>query len=310
MRKISFLGLDNADKTSIITVITKRFGYEEEVLKLVPTRRIDRDTFRFLGIEFARLDFGGQKQYRDDYLRSPEKYLAGTDLIFYVIDAQDFSRYEESIEYLNRILLYLKEDQSYIPIAIFFHKFDPELVNDKSIGKKVAMLKLNLTRYCHDFDIFFFETIIYDVKSVMDGFSSGLSLLFDKAEMFQNLFAEISKNYNAIMITLFDSKGITIGEHYRPHLKLKEKLKIYDLYIKAQKRIVAQNRSLYEFSDRFENGGRFSGVVQSLKFGSLEFYLMFIIEEDETDLEKTVTILDKIEAAKPQIQNIILQIIQ
>ena len=89
MKKISFLGLDNAGKTSIITVISKRFGFEEEVSKLMPTRKIARDAFKFLGVEFIRMDFGGQLQYREEYLKNPTKYISGTDLIFYVIDAQD-----------------------------------------------------------------------------------------------------------------------------------------------------------------------------------------------------------------------------
>ena len=144
----------------------------------------------------------------------------------------------------------------------------------------------------------------------MDAFSSGLSMLFEKMEMVSNLFAEISKNYNAILISLFDSKGITLGEFYRPHLQLIQKLKIYEIYLDLQKRIISESRTLYEFSDKFENGERFSGVIEVLKFGNLEFYLLFIIEEDQKDLEKTVTLLDKIESAKPQMENLILQIIQ
>ncbi len=158
--------------------------------------------------------------------------------------------------------------------------------------------------------MFFFETSIYDIKSVMDAFSSGLSLLFDKIEMISHLFAEISKNYNSILIALFDSRGITIGEYYRPHLHLQEKLKIYDMYITVQKRIIAENRDLFEFSEKFESGQRFSGVVEVMNFGGLEFYLLFIIEEEEDNLEKTINILDKIEAAKPEMENLILQLIQ
>ena len=41
------MGLDNAGKTSIITAITKRFGFEEEITRLTPTRRIARDSFKF-----------------------------------------------------------------------------------------------------------------------------------------------------------------------------------------------------------------------------------------------------------------------
>ena len=309
MKKIAFLGLDNAGKTSIITVITKRFGFEEEVAQLMPTRRIARDTFKFLGLEFSRLDFGGQRMYRDDYLKHPEKFLTGIDLIFYVIDAQDFDRYIESIDYLEDVLLYFKEHQEDVMVAVLFHKFDPQFIDDVEINKRILTLKQALTRYSNDFDIFFFETTIFDIKSIMDAFSSGLSMLFEKIEMVSNLFAEISKNYSTILISLFDSKGITLGEYFRPHLQLTQKIKIYEIYLDLQKRIISENRTLYEFSDKFENGERFSGIVEVLKFGNLDFFLLFIIEEDE-DLQKTVTILDKIEAAKPQMENLILQIIQ
>ncbi|MFX1258095.1 MAG: ADP-ribosylation factor-like protein [Promethearchaeota archaeon] len=306
-KKVAFLGLDNAGKTSIITAIKKRFGFEEEVFKLTPTKRIDRESFFFLGIEFIRMDFGGQKHYRKDYFKT-DKYLGETDLIFYVIDACDFDRYIESIDYLEQILIFFKERQLYPPIAVLFHKLDPSIIGDKEINKRILNLKQSLTKFSLAFDIFFFETSIYDIKSIMDAFSSGLSLLFDRIEMVSNLFLQISKNYNAILISLFDSKGITIGEFYRPDLHLNEKLKIYDIYLKVQRRIIAENRKLYEFSDLFENGKRFSGVVVVLKFGKLDFYLLFIIEEED-DIEKTVNILDKIEAAKPQIKNLILQII-
>ena len=303
------MGLDNAGKTSIVTAITKRFGFEEEIARLTPTRRIARDTFKFLGIEFTRMDFGGQKQYREEYLKHPEKYLSGTDLMFYVIDAQDFNRYIESIDYLEEVLLFFKEEQNYVPICILFHKFDPQLIDDVQINKRILTLKQALTRYSNDFDIFFFETTIFDIKSVMDAFSSGLSMLFDKIEMVSQLFAEISKNYNSILIALFDSHGVTIGEHFRPHLQLKEKIKIYEIYLGLQKRVIAENRNLFEFSDKFDSGERFSGIIEVLQFGNLDFYLLFILEEDE-DLQKTVSLLDRIEAAKPQMENLILQIIQ
>ena len=276
----------------------------------MPTRRIARDTFKFLGLEFSRLDFGGQRIYREDYLKHPEKFLSGLDLIFYVIDAQDFDRYIESIDYLEEVLLFFKESQEDVMVEILFHKFDPQFMHDVEINKRILTLKQALTRYSNDFDIFFFETTIFDIKSVMDAFSSGLSMLFEKMEMVSNLFSEMSKNYSSLMISLFDGKGITLGEYFRPHLPLSRKLKIYEIYLDLQKRIAAENRTLFEFSDKFESGERFSGVIEVLKFGKLNFYLLFIVEEDPENLENTVSLLDKIEAAKPQMENLIMQIIQ
>ncbi|MBY8986245.1 MAG: hypothetical protein KGD65_14305 [Candidatus Lokiarchaeota archaeon] len=304
------MGLDFAGKTSIITVISKKFGFEEDILKLMPTRKVARDAFKFLGIEFIRMDFGGQLQYREEYLKNPTRYISGTDLLFYVIDAQDYDRYVETIDYLDKILLFLKENQEYPPICILFHKFDPQLTKEKVINQRILTIKHALIRYSNDFDIFFFETSIYNIKSIMDAFSSGLSLLFEKMEMVSRLFARISKNYNSIMIALFDAKGITIGEYYRPHLHLLEKMRIYDKYLEVQKKIIAENRTLLEFSDRFDDGHRYSGLVETLKFGNLDFYLLFIIEEDEEALEKTVDVLDKLESAKAQMETLILQLIQ
>jgi len=304
------MGLDFAGKTSIITAISKKFGFEQDILKLMPTRRIARDAFKFLGIEFVRLDFGGQLQYREEYLKNPTKYISGTDLLFYVIDAQDYDRYVETIDYLDKILLFLKENQEYPPICILFHKFDPQLTKEKVINQRILTIKHALIRYSNDFDIFFFETSIYDIKSIMDAFSSGLSLLFEKMEMVSRLFSRISKNYNSIMMALFDAKGITIGEYYRPHLHLTEKMRIYDKYLEAQKKIIAEDRTRLEFSDKFENGSRYSGLVETLKFGNLDFYLLFIIEENEEDLEKTVEVLNKLESAKAQMETLILQLIQ
>jgi len=50
--------------------------------------------------------------------------------------------------------------------------------------------------------------------------------------------------------------------------------------------------------------------VETLKFGNLDFYLLFIIEENEEDLEKTVDVLNKLESAKAQMETLILQLIQ
>lgn len=149
--------MDNAGKTSIITAITKKFGFEEEASQLMPTRRIARDSFKFLGLDIIQLDMGGQRQYREEYLQNPEKYLSATDLIFYVIDVQDNDRYNEALDYLDRILLFFIEEQTYPSIAVLFHKIDPDLPKSEiiKINQRILALKQTLTRYSNDFDLFF-----------------------------------------------------------------------------------------------------------------------------------------------------------
>lgn len=216
----------------------------------------------------------------------------------------------ESLDYLEEILLFFKEIQEYPPVLVLFHKFDPDIKKEEFFDQKALTLKQSLMKYSNDFDLFFLETSIYDLKSVMDAFSSGLALLFDKMEMVSQLFEEMSKRYDALLIALFDSNGFTIGEYTKPKIRLDAKMSIYRSYIEVQKRITTDTTFPHEFSDRFRNGKRYSGVIEELKFGELKFYLLFIILENEEDLEETINILDEIEAAQPRIESILSQLIQ
>ncbi len=305
-KSIKFLGLDFAGKTSIITAIKEKFGYIEKVKSLKPTRLIERDTFKFLNLEIVRHDFGGQIQYRDDYLKNPHRFLANTDLIFYVIDCQDNERFGITLDYFDKVMEYFMEQRVLIPVMILINKFDPELRESRELNKKVLLLKQSLLKY-KEFQIYFFETTIYDIKSILDAFSTGLSLLFENIEMLFSYFEDISKKFNIVFISLMDSAGITMGEYYTS-LKLIDKLKIYNLYLELLKKIKDQNKEKFEFSDKLSSGKRFSGVIEVLNLSSIEFYLLIIIKEDE-DLEKTVSALDTIEAEKERMEAIISQII-
>lgn len=305
-KSIKFLGLDFAGKTSIITAIKEKFGYIEKVKALKPTRLIERETFRFLNLEIVRHDFGGQIQYRDDYLENPHRFLANTDLIFYVIDCQDNERFGIALDYFDKVMEFFMELREFIPVMILINKFDPELRENRELNNRVLLLKQSLLKY-KEFQIYFFETSIYDIKSILDAFSTGLSLLFEKIEMLFSYFEDISKKFNIIFISLMDSAGITVGEYYTS-LRLIDKLKIYNLYLELLKKIKDQNKEKFEFSDKLSSGNRFSGVIEVLNLSGIEFYLLIIIKEEE-DLEKTVSVLDTIEAEKERMEAIISQII-
>ncbi len=306
-KSIKFLGLDFAGKTSIITAIKEKFGYIEKVKELKPTRYIEREEFQFLNLEIISHDFGGQVQYRDDYLKYPHRYLANTDLLFYLIDCQDPERYGESLDYFDKVMEYFKEQRENIPIMVLLHKFDPEIKENRELNKRALVFKQNLLKY-KEFQIYFFETSIYDIKSIMDAFSTGLSFLFENIEMLYSYFEDISKRYNILFISLIDSTGITVGEYYSA-LRLIDKLKIYNLYLEVLKKVKMENKEKYEFSDILSNGKRFSGVIEVLNLSNFDFFLLILIEEEKENLEKTISALDAIEAEKDKMEVIISQIL-
>ncbi|MHA1820504.1 MAG: ADP-ribosylation factor-like protein [Promethearchaeota archaeon] len=307
--KISFLGLDAAGKTSIIIALQKKYNFEDEIKELKPTIAVQRSTFKFLNSTITRHDFGGQEKYRKDYLKYKERFLEGTDLIFYVIDVQDPKRYEISLKYFNEIAQYFRDNGIHLPIIVLFHKMDPDLVNDFPTIQNIIGLKKQINEWLPYHDIYFFETTIYDLRLLVEAFSFGISLIFGKERLIENFISNIGKDFNNIALLLFEENGVALAEFYKPHLKEEERNKIKNIFLNAQKRIaISQSNNMYEFSDWISYNQRVSGVIQSFKIEDLIFYLVFIIEE--TTEKETVDILDKFESYRNELVDILKTIIK
>ena len=118
--KIIISGLDNAGKTSILTALDKRYNFEQEIEELQPTKKIEYHQTQFLNKSIAFWDMGGQERYRKLYIADPDFYFANTNLLLYIIDIQDRSRFKLTLEYLNVILEYFEKNniEVILPVLI------------------------------------------------------------------------------------------------------------------------------------------------------------------------------------------------
>jgi GTPase SAR1 family protein len=304
--KMIFTGLDGAGKTSILIALREKFDYERETTMPLPTRGIQRNGSLFLGKAEFDWDFGGQKSYRDIYFKRKDLFL-DSNLVFFVIDVQEQKRSIEALDYYKEIINVVKETNVCpFPVIILFHKYDPNLPLHKKtdIDKQLEILKYTILEISEDIDVYFFNTSIFDIVSLLDCYSSGLSLILDENETFQVLFNEISSKYNVLMMTLFDNNGITIGEYYKPFLNISKKFKLYEYILNAQKMIKEDKSKTFNFSGNFENNIPFSGSVERIKIGGLTFYLLFIVEKQQ----KKKDVLRTIKRFKPQIESFFKQV--
>jgi len=126
--KIVVVGLDNAGKTTVIDLLSgKKLS---EVINQTPTTMVNQVNLPSKDVNLVAWDFGGQVQHREAYLQNPEEYFIGLDLVVFVIDTQDSTRYEDSLGYFTQLLdiiLYLKEKPYFL---VLLHKSDPELMGD------------------------------------------------------------------------------------------------------------------------------------------------------------------------------------
>lgn len=182
--KILIMGLDNSGKTSIILSLQQR---ERKInlltyYSLKPTPGVNLVTIDKQNTRFHIFEFGGQEQFRDEYLRNFQKYIQETNKFIYVIDVQDIDRYSKALEYFAEIFkLISDEDMEKMQLSIFLHKFDPGLDEDEEFSYKRISSRLidrisNIIPSTINYNIF--KSTIYTVfekkllESVSDEFFS------------------------------------------------------------------------------------------------------------------------------------------
>ncbi|MFX1295033.1 MAG: ADP-ribosylation factor-like protein [Promethearchaeota archaeon] len=140
--KILIMGLDNSGKTSILLSLQKEVNLLS-YYSLKPTPGINIVTIEKQDTRFHIWEFGGQEQFREDYLQNLGKYIQKANKFIYVIDVQDIDRYEIALQYFAALLKLIKnEDRKTIQLSIFLHKFDPGLEENKKFSFKTISQKL------------------------------------------------------------------------------------------------------------------------------------------------------------------------
>ena len=221
-QKVLVAGLDEAGKTATLSKFGGRLGISETIATH-PTRGVVRMKFGTSNLNLFIWDLGGQEEYRERYLNNPEQYFIQLDLLLYVIDVQNPERFDESLEYLDRILdsIIMLEEKPYI--LIFIHKFDPDIKGDPKIRLNVELLKDNLNDLLkskdYDFDIEIYLTSIYSMisrepqfaKYIKNLMSSHYSLTDPTVKKVEGLGKTLEETLNAV-IRLSESISIQFND--------------------------------------------------------------------------------------------------
>ncbi len=212
--KILFTGLDGAGKTSIILSLQREFS---TIALIEPTRGAQRRTFKLLGREISEWDLGGQKSYLISYLRNPGKFFDDTEVAIYVIDILDASRIHESLSYLYDVVEKFGELKIEPYVNIFFHKYDPKLIQtvQKEIKDQIADLKNGIIETLDYKKINFFITSIYDPYTIINAMSKILLALYPKTQLLQKTVEEFARKLDCDGLMIIDKNSIIIGSCFK-----------------------------------------------------------------------------------------------
>lgn len=93
---VTFCGLDKAGKTTMVDYLkTGRFNQNTHT-----TMGMNKEIIEIPGITFNVMDLGGQEDFRCIWHEVNER----TDVLIYVVDSSDFTRFAETKEIFHRIV--------------------------------------------------------------------------------------------------------------------------------------------------------------------------------------------------------------
>ncbi|MBY9017496.1 MAG: GTP-binding protein [Candidatus Lokiarchaeota archaeon] len=295
--KVIIAGLDNAGKTSILTALDKKYDFDKEIVSLKPTIRVEYYATEFLRNKIVFWDLGGQEKYRKLYQEKQEIYFANTDLLVYIIDIQDTKKLEMALAYLDMILQNFRKYKMDVPLIISFHKYDPEFRENEGMIKQVEDLKEIILKKYPSFKILFQQTSIFDIISIVQLISYGLSIFDDKFFALSELLESYLKEFNCSSLIVFDKNAIIISEYYNEfiepdiYIELIESIKDHLFLLK---RMLEES---YEADYNFSNVGKnLLSYLHRVKIAENSLFISVIIKETlkEEFLEKFTDFLNEI----------------
>jgi len=114
----------------------------------------------FLGLQVGIFDFGGQEQYRKEYMEKPEVFR-GTDILICIVDLHDPNSFDQAKEYFDGLLDIHRKNNEKPKIFLFLHKYDTEDYQKELLDTNVKNAKEIFLDIFKDYDFDYMLTSIY-----------------------------------------------------------------------------------------------------------------------------------------------------
>lgn len=208
--KVVFAGVQNAGKTTIINILSKKYSLNAN---LQPTKSIQREVTKGLGYTVVQWDIPGQQRLREELaLKGPA--LKAANIICFVFDGQDLDQTEPALDYFDKILKKISAETQQRPyIAIFMHKMDPDVEKDPKILVNVKKIQDAVWKIATGFQVDFFLTSMFMEPTIFIAFSSVVQRILSRkrAHALKEVLILFSKQLQLKALLLMDKNTFIVN---------------------------------------------------------------------------------------------------
>jgi GTPase SAR1 family protein len=221
-KKIVLAGLDNAGKTSIVQTLTTgcvpvSLNHHRDLIELGPTEGLLREEISLFGwLQGDIFDLGGLEQYRMMYFEDKVEVFSHTDLLIFIVDVQDYGRYNDALDYLNSILEVYGSLGETPYTAVFLNKWDDEISESPEYVERLELLKKNISKLFkkHRFSRFHVDsTSVFEAEKLFLSFSTALRKIANAYPVIEGILKEYGELLGSKDLMLFDDKALLIAEY-------------------------------------------------------------------------------------------------
>jgi len=166
--KISLVGLGGCGKTSLYSVAFAEKS-PEDTKSLSPTILYETRRHPFLGLSVGIFDFGGQEQYRKEYMEKSDVFR-GTDILIPIVDLHDPARFDEAKEYFEGLLDIYRKNNEKPRIFLLLHKYDTEDYQKELLDTNVQKAKEIFLDLFEGYEFDYMLTSIYEQDKLAKAF--------------------------------------------------------------------------------------------------------------------------------------------
>lgn len=178
--KVLFLGIANAGKSTIISILSKKYSL---ISNIAPTKSIERHETNVFGYNVINWDIPGQAKYRDELTFNDAKTLESTSILIFTIDVQDIENTSLAIDYFVKIVQAIADQKYERPyIGVFLHKMDPDARKKANVLKNVKRIQDEITAIAIGYTVDYFQTTMFVEATILIGFSSAFRKIISRKE--------------------------------------------------------------------------------------------------------------------------------